>query len=55
MSDAFMRGARAETMLRDFDRLRRAIRSHDSDATEAAWENCERWVGCINPTPPEDD
>ena len=30
----FVGHAKAETMLRDFDRLRTAIRTHDSDAAE---------------------
>ena len=41
----FVQGAKVQTMLRDFDKLRTAIRSHDSFATEAAWEKCERWLG----------
>ncbi|MCD1619181.1 hypothetical protein K7H20_14010 [Salipiger manganoxidans] len=45
----FVRAARTQTMLRDFDRLRLAIRDHDTEATEAAWDQCERWVACINP------
>lgn len=45
----FMRGAMMQTMLRDFDRLRRAIRSHDSFAAEEAWESCERWVDQLRP------
>lgn len=49
MADTFMRPARAQTMLRDFERLRQAIRSHDPEATEAAWDKCERWVSCIDP------
>jgi acetyl esterase/lipase len=40
----FVQAARTETMLRDFQRLREAIRAHDSEATEAAWEKCERWI-----------
>jgi len=40
----FMRAAKTETMLRDFNKLREAIRSHDTFATEAAWDSCERWV-----------
>lgn len=50
MSEPFVNVARAQTMLRDFDRLRAAIRSHDTEATEAAWDKCERWVDCINPS-----
>lgn len=45
----FVRGAKAETMLRDFNRLRQAIRAHDSFATEAAWDLCERWVDQLRP------
>ena len=44
MSEAFVTAARAQTMLRDFNKLRDAIRSHDSFATEEAWEKCERWI-----------
>jgi hypothetical protein len=40
----FVNAARAQTMLRDFNRLREAIRAHDSFAAEAAWEKCERWI-----------
>ena len=50
----FVTAARAQTMLRDFDRLRQAIRAHDSEATEAAWEKCERWVSLIPPNPTTD-
>ncbi len=35
------------TIRRDFSILRTAIRAHDSEATEAAWLNCERWLGCV--------
>ncbi|WHZ33447.1 hypothetical protein [Sagittula sp. MA-2] len=46
----FIRAARTETMLRDFNRLRRAIRmDHDIIAAEKALDNCERWIGCIDP------
>ncbi len=34
-----------ETVRRDFDALRKAIRAHNSEATEEAWERCERWIG----------
>lgn len=37
------------TIRRDFDELRSAIRKHDSFATEAAWEKCERWMEAISP------
>lgn len=45
----FLGAARAQTMLRDFDRLRQAIRAHDSFAAESAWEKCERWVDQLRP------
>ncbi|MEM5541790.1 hypothetical protein WNY61_03475 [Sulfitobacter sp. AS92] len=37
------------TIRRDFDELRSAIRKHNSFATEAAWEKCERWMEAISP------
>ena len=47
----FLGAAKAQTMLRDFDRLRRAIREdHDIEAAEAALDQCERWIGCIDPS-----
>lgn len=50
MADSpFLGAAKAQTMLRDFDRLRTAIRAHDSFAVEAAWEKCERWVDQLRP------
>lgn len=36
---------RIETVQRDFNALRAAIRAHDSFAAEAAWDRCERWLG----------
>lgn len=45
----FVGAAKAQTMLRDFDRLRRAIREHDSFEAEAAWDRCERWVDQLRP------
>lgn len=33
-----------ETVRRDFNGLRTAIRAHDNFATEDAWEKCERWI-----------
>lgn len=35
------------TIIRDFNRLRVAIRSHDTAAIEAAWLNCERWLDFV--------
>lgn len=35
------------TILRDFNRLRRAIQRHDPEETEAAWLDCERWLDAI--------
>ena len=37
------------TIRRDFDKLRTAIRKHDSFAAEEAWEKCERWMEAISP------
>lgn len=45
----FLGHAKAETMLRDFDRLRVAIRAHDSFAAEEAWDQCDRWVDQLKP------
>lgn len=42
-----------QEMLSDFNALRRAIRAHDTEATEEAWENCERWIFCLSPEPAE--
>lgn len=39
--------AKLTTIRRDFGLLRTAIRAHDSEATETAWLDCERWLGCI--------
>ena len=50
MTDApFTRAARAQTMLRDFEKLRRVIRSEGTPDIQDAWDKCERWVGLINP------
>lgn len=38
---------RISTVLRDFNRLRDAIRAHDPDATEEAWLRCELWLGLV--------
>lgn len=43
-NQTFVTSARAQTMLRDFDKLRRAIRAHDSFAAEEAFDYCERWI-----------
>jgi hypothetical protein len=40
-------GAKITTIIRDFNALRSAIRSHDPENTEAAWEKCERWLGAV--------
>lgn len=37
--------AKLTTIRRDFGLLRTAIRAHDSEATETAWLDCERWLG----------
>lgn len=44
MTDPFVRASMAQTMMRDFNRLREAIRSHDSVKAEAAFDKCERWI-----------
>ena len=49
--DLFVGLARVETMLRDINRLRRAIRlEHDIEAALEALDKCERWFGCISPS-----
>lgn len=49
MIEPLAQGPKIKTMLRDFARLRESIRSHDSFATEAAWEKCERWLVAVTP------
>lgn len=44
--------AKLATVRRDFSRLRDAIRAHNPEATEAAWEKCERWLEAL-PMPQE--
>lgn len=44
----FLGLAKVSTMRRDFDRLRKAIRSWDAEETEKAWDKCERWLGCLD-------
>lgn len=42
--------ARVQTMLKDFDALRRAIRQDvDIEAADRALDRCERWFDCIDP------
>lgn len=38
---------RVSKVLADIDRLRTAIRAHDDEAAEQAWEKVERWTGFI--------
>lgn len=38
---------RVTKIIRDFNCLRLAIRSHDTVAIEAAWLDCERWLGFV--------
>jgi len=46
----FVTAARAQTMLRDFDALRKAIRTWDDHAEiERLWNRCERWVDQLRP------
>ena len=49
MSGPFVSASRAQTMLRDFDRLRRAIRAGDIKEADEALDKCERWISCIDP------
>ena len=42
--DAFVTAARAQTMLRDFNRMRQAIRGGDIIASNDALDKCERWI-----------
>lgn len=39
--------AKIITIRKDFDDLRTAIRSHDTESIEAAWEKCERWLDMV--------
>ena len=50
MTTPFIGAAKVETMLTDFNRLRTAVRNYDPEETEKAFEKCERWIDCINPT-----
>ena len=45
----FLGAARASTFIRDRNNLRAAIRDHDTDRIEAAWDKFERWTDCIDP------
>lgn len=49
MPHLLTRGELVQTMLRDFDAHRRAIRAHDSEVAEATWEACEQWVSQLSP------
>lgn len=49
MLEGFLYQAKVETMARDFNELRRAIRAWNPEAAEAAWDRCERWLGAITP------
>jgi hypothetical protein len=35
------------TIYANFNELRAAIRNHDTEATEIAWDKCERWVDLV--------
>jgi hypothetical protein len=54
-AEPFTDAAKVETFFKDFNRLREAIRRHDPEATEAAWDRCERWVTAMTPDPKETD
>lgn len=49
MHQTFVHAARAQTMLRDFGRHRRAIATGDFDSIQGTWDKCERWVDLISP------
>lgn len=51
IAQPFVRAARAQTMLRDFAKLREEIRATIPDPLRIldAWEPCERWVDLIDP------
>ncbi len=50
----FVTAARAQTMLRDFNRHRQAVAPGDWDDIQDTWDKCERWVDLIDPNPPLD-
>ena len=39
----------AQTMLRDFEAHRKAVRSGDFTAIDQTWDRCERWVDQLRP------
>ena len=47
--EPFLAASRVITMRRDIDRLRKAIRSHDPVASDAALDKCERWFDQLSP------
>lgn len=47
--DDFVTAARAETMLKDFNRLRKAVRGDNWPDAQAALDKCERWFDQISP------
>ncbi len=50
METPFVSVAKAETMLKDFERLRQAIRrDHDIIAAGEALDKCERWIDQLYP------
>lgn len=53
-TELFLGRAKAETIRRDFNRLRKTIREWNPEETEKAWERCERWLGCIRLKPEGD-
>lgn len=50
-TELFLGRAKAETIRRDFHKLRNSIRKWDAEETEKAWDKCERWLGCIQLKP----
>lgn len=45
----FIRAAKFETMMRDFNRLREACRSQGTPDVQEAWDKCERWLWAVTP------
>lgn len=48
-TSAFVAPARAESFIKDREALNDAIRSHDAERTERAWDRFIRWTYCIAP------
>lgn len=40
-------GRKFSKMFAQVNELRRCIRAHDPEATEAAWDACEEWIDAV--------